>query len=194
MTGRFIMSKLVRLACALTLTCGFGAAMSGELGPYSSSTGEGNIAYGSYQDTFVAHRGFAINWYDSPTPPAARFLDVQGAVGSVFEDADGLAPFMFSSVSLKSGDGSVLFGSVDLPQPKATVDFAFSHLGEGQYSLQFVGHFVRSPYEEGWGVQEWGYSVNATTGSVPEPAELVLVAAGLGVVSFWARRRKASAL
>lgn len=189
MTGGFIMSKLLRLACALTLTCSFGYAVSGELGPYSSSTGEGNIAFGVYRDTFVATRGFDINWYDSPTPAAARFMDVQGSVGSVFETSEGLAPFVFSSVSLKSGDGSVFYGSVDLPQPKPTIDFAFHHLGEGPYSLQFVGHYVRSPYEEGWGVQEWGYSVTGSTGTVPEPAEMVLAAAGLGVVALWARRQ-----
>lgn len=185
------MSKLLRLACmsALILSCGFSYATPGELGPYSSSIGEGNSAFGVYQDTFVVTRGFAINWYDSPVPASARFMDLQGSVGAVFETSDGLAPFMFSNVSLMSADHAVTYSSIDLSQPKATINFAFDHLAEGQYALQFVGHYVRSPDEAGWGVQEWGYSVSGVASSAPEPSDIALTISGLICVALWARRQ-----
>ncbi len=152
--------------------------------------GEGNSAYGTNQSAFQILRSFDVVWADASVPAYQRFIDLTGSVGSL-STRDGLGPFMFTRVSLLSGDGQTTYYSFQAePQGKPTFDFTFAHLAEGTYQLKFEGGYLASPAPEGWGVNEWGYSAKAVASAAPEASDLAMLVVGLGGVAWMVRRQQ----
>ena len=166
-----------------------------DLRPGSAPIGAGNLRGGaSYEPdpgSFYRDRGFFIGWGDSPIAPSDRFTDIVGQVGSVWQSSSGLSPYLFTAVELYASGVSGPLSSYSFEPGSARLNFTFSHLLEGAYTLRFIGHSVENP-DGVWPVNEWAYSFSAVASPAPEASRFALSAIGLAAVAFWIRRNKAS--
>lgn len=167
-----------------------------DLRPGSAPIGAGNLrggtAYGQDPGAFYRDRGFFIGWGNSPIAPSDRFTDIVGQVGTVWQSSSGLSPYLFTSVELYASGVSGPLSTYAFEPGSARLNFTFSHLLEGAYTLRFIGRSVDNP-DGFWPVNEWAYSFGAVASPAPEASELALSAIGLAAVVFWSRRRASRA-
>lgn len=183
--------KLILLAAWLGMHAA--AQAQADLGPGSRPIGAGNLrggmAYAQEPGSFYRDQGFFIGWGNSPVSPSDRFTDIVGQVGSVWQSSSGLTPYLFTSVELYSAGSSGPLSTYSFDPGSARLNFTFSHLLEGAYTLRFVGHSVDNP-DGFWPVNEWAYSFSAVASPAPEASQLALSAMGLVAAVLWSRRRK----
>jgi hypothetical protein len=165
-----------------------------DLRPGSAPIGAGNLRGGATlaQDpgSFYRDRGFFIGWGNSPIAPSDRFTDIVGQVGSVWQSSSGLSPYLFTAVELYATGASNPLSTHAFEPGSARLNFTFSHLLEGAYTLRFIGQSVENP-DGFWPVNEWAYSFSAVASPAPEASELALSVLGLVAAVAWSHRRRA---
>lgn len=184
--------KLILLAAWLGMHAV--AHAQADLSPGSRPIGAGNLrggmSYAQEPGSFYRDQGFFIGWGSSPVSPSDRFTDIVGQVGSVWQSSSGLTPYLFTSVELYSAASSGPVSTYSFDPGSARLNFTFSHLLEGAYTLRFIGHSVDNP-DGFWPVNEWAYSFSAVASPAPEASQLALSAMGLVAAVLWSRRRQA---
>lgn len=169
-----------------------GALAQADLTPGSRPMGAGNLFGGmplsSDPGSFYREHSFYLRWQDDAIAPGDRFSDISGYVGNVWRSSSGDTPYLFSGVELYSGGGLLArYG----PGPSSgRLDFTFSRLLEGSYTLRFVGSSVAPPPGEFWLVNQWQYAFGAVASPAPEPSQWALAALGLAAVGWWSRRAR----
>ena len=137
-----------------------------------TSTAAGQITFNAGQVTFGPYRGPTVaRW----TAQSAGTFDISASFGTV--QVDNTAPFAYVFSNL-AGFGTY---SQDLTSGSWDFDQTFS-LQAGEY-VDFVVF--------GGNTNNKTTEVSALITAVPEPETYALMLAGLGVVGFMARRRKA---
>ncbi len=163
------------------------------LSPGSNAAGAGNLHGGQPYDpepgSFFREHSFFISWQDQTTAPAARFTDIVGEVGSVWRSGSGLSPYVFTGIELYAVGSGDLLGSYSFVPGGDPIDFTFTRLLEGEYTLRFIGAPVASP-DGWWPVNEWQYSFSAVASPAPEASSLAMSVVGLAAVVAWGRRRQ----
>lgn len=161
--------------------------------PGGAPAGAGNLhggqPYAQEPGSFYRDHSFFISWQDQTIEPSARFTDIVGQVGSVWRSSSGLSPYVFTGIELYAVGSGDLLGSYSFNPGSDPVDFSFTRLLEGEYSLRFVGTSVPSP-DGWWPVNEWQYSFSAVASPAPEASALAMSALGLAAVAVWGRRHR----
>lgn len=192
------MNAFHKLILVVAAWIGFHAAAHADLSPGSGLIGAGNLyggqSYAQEPGSFYRDQGFFIGWGNSPVSPSDRFTDIVGQVSSVWQSAStGLTPYLFTSVELYSAGGAAPVSTYSFDPGSARIDFTFTNLLEGAYTLRFIGHSVESP-DGWWPVNQWQYSFGAVASPAPEPSQIALSVLGLAAVAFWSRRSKKASL
>ncbi|CAN5290573.1 hypothetical protein BH11PSE9_BH11PSE9_31570 [soil metagenome] len=160
--------KISHIALAAGLVLGSAAAVASP-GPLDLSTGSTNFG-----NTPVA--GGFTDVYTFTVVQASSFIASFTSVVNGGQDVD------FTSFSL-SGPSGTFFGTQLLPDPVEVYSLNVGNIAAGAYQLTVTG--INSA-----AVGSYGGSV-AVAAPVPEPQTYALMLAGLGVMGFVARRRRA---
>jgi len=93
------------------------------------------------------------------------------------------------SASFEASKSPVAFPSLvsvtELPLNDVTSNLVVTPLGNGEYSLSVYGQGAVEP-----GDFSLGYTISVSVEAVPEPESYAMLASGLGIVGYAARRRK----
>lgn len=164
------------------------------LSPGSGAAGAGNLhggqPYAQEPGSFYRDHSFFISWQDQSVAPSQRFTDIVGQASSVWRSpSTGESPYTFTGIELYASGSGNLLNSLSFNPGADPVNFTFSHLLEGEYTLRIVGKPVPSP-DGWWPVNEWQYSFSAVASPAPEASTLAMGALGLIAVAAWVRRQR----